>query len=135
MKARILIVDDDPLLIELFSTLLKANGYEVLKAGNGMEALEKIEKENPDLILLDLMMPDMDGIEVCQRVRAQYQAPILIISALDHPGTIAEALDAGADDYLVKPVPGGVLLGRIAHLLWRARTAQSPEPRLMIEEG
>jgi DNA-binding response OmpR family regulator len=121
MTARILIVDDDPLLIELFSILLKAHGYEVLRAGNGVEALEKIEKENPDLILLDLMMPDMDGIEVCRRVRAQHQVPILIISALDHPGTIAEALDAGADDYLVKPVPGGVLLARVARLLWRAR--------------
>ncbi|MBO9367262.1 MAG: response regulator [Chloroflexi bacterium] len=134
MTARILIVDDDPLLIELFSILLKAHGYEVLRAGNGVEALEKIEKENPDLILLDLMMPDMDGIEVCRRVRAQHQVPILIISALDHPGTIAEALDAGADDYLVKPVPGGVLLARVARLLWRARAAQSPEPQ-RIEEG
>ncbi len=128
MSPRILIIDDDPMLIELFSIPLKAHGYEVLKAGNGVEGLEKVEKENPDLILLDLMMPGMDGLEVCRRVRARYQVPILIISALDHPGTIAEALDAGADDYLVKPVSSGVLIARVARLLWRSKASQPSEP-------
>lgn len=119
MAAKILIIDDDEMLVELFSFLLTSHGYEVLRAFGGAEGLKKIEEEKPDLVLLDLMMPEIDGWQVCQDVRKFSQVPIIVISALDHPAMIARALDAGADDYLVKPVPSGVLLARIARLLWR----------------
>ncbi|MEJ5241511.1 MAG: response regulator [Anaerolineales bacterium] len=131
MSARILIVDDDEMIVELFSLLLKSHGYDVLKARNGKEGVEKVKTENPDLILLDLMMPEMDGLQVCQHVRAFSQIPIIIISALDHPAMIAQALDAGADDYLVKPVPSGVLMSRIARLLWRTGPLQNGTPELV----
>lgn len=119
MAAKILIIDDDEMLVEILSFLLKSHGYEVLRAFGGAEGLKKIEEEKPDLVLLDLMMPEIDGWQVCQDVRKFSQVPIIVISALDHPAMIARALDAGADDYLVKPVPSGVLLARIARLLWR----------------
>lgn len=119
MSARILIIDDDDAVTELFSLLLKVHGYEVLTANDGVTGIQRIEQERPDLVLLDLMMPEMDGWQVCERVRQFSRVPIIVISALDHPAMIARALDSGADDYLVKPVPSGILLARINRLLWR----------------
>ncbi len=131
MGIRILVIDDDEMIIELFSLLLKSHGYDVLKAYNGLDGVEKAKNENPDLILLDLMMPEMDGLQVCQRIRTFSQVPIIVISALDHPSMIAQALDSGADDYLVKPVPSGVLMSRIARLLWRTGPLQKNMPELI----
>ena len=113
MTFKVLTIDDDPAMTELLTLLLKTHGYKAITANTGEDGIEMIRKETPDVVILDLMMPGMDGWQVCKKVRAFSNIPIIIFSALDSPGMVASALDAGADDYLVKPVPSGVL---IAHL-------------------
>lgn len=117
---KILAIDDDPAMTELLTLLLKMHGHDVTIANNGEKGIRLIKKVSPDVTILDLMMPGMDGWQVCSQVRSFSNVPILVLSALDNPGIVASALDAGADDYLVKPVPSGVL---IAHLLTLARRA------------
>jgi DNA-binding response OmpR family regulator len=119
MTLRILSIDDDPAMTELLSLLLKTHGYEPLVANTSMDGLRKIREESPDAVILDLMMPDMDGWQVCAEVRKFSTVPIIILSALDNPGLVASALDAGADDYLVKPVPTGTLLSSLTQLTRR----------------
>lgn len=119
---KILIIDDDPAMIELLKILLAASQAEVLTALNGRDGLEIAKSQTPDVILLDLMMPEMDGWEVCKQVRSFSNVPIIVLSAMDSPGTVASALDAGADDYLIKPVPGGVLNAHINRMLRRSGT-------------
>jgi DNA-binding response OmpR family regulator len=113
MNTNILTIDDDPAITELLSVILRANGFEVLIANSGQEGVRVIKEKAPKLVILDLMMPDMDGWQVCKAVRTFSSVPILILSALDDPSVVASILDAGADDYLVKPVPSAVL---VAHL-------------------
>jgi two-component system response regulator MtrA len=113
MTLKVLAIDDDPAMTELLTLLLKTHGYNVVTANSGTDGVEAARKESPDVVILDLMMPGMDGWQVCAQIRTFSTVPILIFSALDSPGMVASALDAGADDYLVKPVPSGVL---IAHL-------------------
>lgn len=113
MTQKVLAIDDDPAMTELLTLLLKTHGFDVLTANSGDEGILIAQKDSPEVIILDLMMPDKDGWQVCKQLRTFSSVPILIFSALDNPGMVASALDAGADDYLVKPVPSGVL---IAHL-------------------
>ena len=113
MTQKVLVIDDDPAMTELLTLLLRTHGFNVLTANTGQDGIAFTRKESPDVIILDLMMPDMDGWQVCSQIRTFSNVPILIFSALDSPGKVASALDAGADDYLIKPVPSGVL---IAHL-------------------
>jgi len=120
MTIKVLIIDDDPALTELTSLLLKAHGIVAFKANSGKEGINLIHNILPDVIILDLVMPDMDGWQVCAEVRSFSKVPILILSALDSPGMVASALDAGADDYLIKPVPSGVLIAHLNTLTRRA---------------
>jgi DNA-binding response OmpR family regulator len=113
MTFKVLAIDDDPAMTDLLTLLLKTHGFKVLTANTGEDGVVITRNDSPDVIILDLMMPGMDGWEVCKLIRSYNTVPILVLSALDNPGMIAKALDAGADDYLVKPVPTGVL---IAHL-------------------
>jgi DNA-binding response OmpR family regulator len=113
MTLKVLTIDDDPALTELLTLLLKTRGLDAYMANSGEDGIKLIREVSPDVVILDLMMPGMDGWQVCTEVRSFSDVPILILSALDSPGMVASALDAGADDYLVKPVPSGVL---IAHL-------------------
>ncbi len=113
MTQKVLAIDDDPAMTELLTLLLKTHGFIVLTANTGEDGVAITRKNSPDVIILDLMMPGMDGWQVCNQIRKFSTVPILVLSALDSPGIVASALDAGADDYLVKPVPSGVL---IAHL-------------------
>jgi two-component system response regulator MtrA len=113
MPLKVLAIDDDPAMTELLTLLLNTHGFMVLTANTGEDGVAITRKDSPDVIILDLMMPGMDGWEVCKLIRMSNSVPILVLSAFDNPGMIAKALDAGADDYLVKPVPTGVL---IAHL-------------------
>jgi two-component system, OmpR family, response regulator len=110
---KVLAIDDDPAMTELLALLLKTHSLDVYMANTGEDGIKLAREISPDVIILDLMMPGMDGWQVCTQVRTFSNVPILILSALDSPGMVASALDAGADDYLVKPVPVGVL---IAHL-------------------
>jgi len=119
---KILVIDDDAAMTELLKLLLQPAASQVLTANTGMEGVELAKNGEPDVVILDLMMPEMDGWKVCEHIRTFSTVPILILSALDNPGMVARALDAGADDYLIKPVPSGVLIARLNTLVRRART-------------
>jgi two-component system KDP operon response regulator KdpE len=129
---RVLIIDDDPAMTELVTLLLKTHGLDAYMANSGEEGLMMIKKVSPDVVILDLMMPGMDGWQVCTQVRSFSAVPILILSALDSPGLVARALDGGADDYLVKPVPSGVLVAHLNTLVRRAATERNIKERLSI---
>jgi len=132
MTQKILAIDDDLALVELLNLLLVAQGFAVKTAITGEEGVKLTREFQPDLILLDLMMPGMNGWEVCKTVREFSDVPILILSALDNPGNVASALDAGADDYLVKPVPSGVLVSHINNLTRRSASQISGRPASSI---
>ncbi len=118
--ASILVVDDEPENLELMEGILAPSGYTVRTAGGGREALQAVEEELPDLILLDLMMPTVSGFEVCERLRADPRAahlPIIIVSALAQLGAKERALALGADDYLTKPIQRAEVLARVEEML------------------
>jgi DNA-binding response OmpR family regulator len=117
MPTNILVIDDDVAITELMSMLLKTHGFEVVTTNFGAEGIHLVEEKTPDVVLLDLMMPDKDGWQVCKAIRAFSNIPILILSAINDPGIIASVLDTGADDFLVKPVPSGVLVAHIRKMV------------------
>lgn len=127
---KIIVIDDDPAMTELLQLLLQPASSEIFTANSGPVGIDLIKNKNPDVVILDLMMPDMDGWQVCKRVREFSDIPILVLSALDNPGVVAEALDAGADDYLIKPVASGVLIAHINKLLRRPHTTPQISPAL-----
>ena len=118
MKDPILIVEDDHDILEVVTILLGREGFKVLKASTGQEALDQISKR-PDLIILDVMLPDMDGFDVCRRIRKDSLAPVLYLTAKTGVQDKTEGLEAGGDDYLVKPFFQEELLARIRALLRR----------------
>ena len=118
----ILIVEDDEDIVELLSYNLAREGYRVVAAGSGEEALRKVEHEAPHLVLLDLMLPGIDGLEVCRRLRgrdATQSVPIIMLTAKGEESDIVSGLELGADDYMVKPFSPRVLLARIKTVLRR----------------
>ncbi|QRK13861.1 response regulator transcription factor [Archangium violaceum] len=117
---RILLVEDDERLASLVQTFLRSQGFEVSRVGDGQEAINAIRNEPPDCVILDILLPGMDGIEVCRRVRPTYPGWILMLTAQDEDINEVVALDTGADDYLTKPVRPHVLLSRLRALLRRA---------------
>lgn len=120
MTLKVLTIDDDPAMTELIGLLLRSYGLEVISANDGEKGLELARSEKPDLIMLDLTMPGVDGWEVCKTIRTFSKVPVIVLSALDDPTIISSALDAGADDYMVKPVPSSVLIAHINNLTRRA---------------
>jgi DNA-binding response OmpR family regulator len=132
MSIKVLTIDDDLAMAELLAVLLKAQGFDTSVATNGIEGIRMIRETSPDLVILDLMMADVDGWEVCKRVREFSNVPILILSALDTPGMVASALDAGADDYLIKPVPSGVLVAHLNNLTRRSNINHKISPHNTI---
>ncbi len=126
MNANILIADDEPNQLELMSFNLSNAGYSIIKASNGIHALELIENHSPDLIILDWMMPKMSGIDVCRTLRSRSetkQIPIIILSARSEDSDKSLGLDTGADDYISKPFSPKELISRVKALLRRARPA------------
>lgn len=121
MVTCVLVIDDDITLTEMLRSVLEPQSFEVLTAQTGEEGIWKVRNMNPDVIVLDLFMPEMDGWQVCKTIREFSQVPILVLSALSKPGTAAKALNEGADDYLVKPVPSNVLIAHLNNLSRRAR--------------
>lgn len=117
MPTKILVIDDDIAITELMSMLLKTHGFDVVTTNTGAEGIEFSKKYSPNIILLDLMMPDIDGWEVCKAIRVFSNVPILILSAINDPAVVARVLDAGADDFLVKPVTSGVLVAHIKKMI------------------
>jgi DNA-binding response OmpR family regulator len=120
-KTTILTADDDPQLLRLVVRNLEFEGYKVLAASNGQQALEQIEASAPDLVLLDVMMPKMEGFTVCQRVREFSSVPIIIVTARGQQQDKIRGLDLGADDYLTKPFSVDELLARVRSVLRRAQ--------------
>jgi len=120
-KTTILAADDDPQLLRLITRNLQLEDYDVLAASDGQQALELIESNSPDLVLLDVMMPKMDGFTVCYRVREFSAVPIIIITARGQDQDKVRGLDLGADDYLTKPFSVDELLARVRAVLRRAQ--------------
>jgi two-component system KDP operon response regulator KdpE len=127
MPERILVIDDDHVYGELLKIGLEQMGYEVDLACNAAEGLRQAFQDRPDLIILDIVMPGLDGWQTCQRFREMTDLPILMLTALDSEDNIIKGLDLGADDYLVKPVSIEVLAARIRALL-RRTAGSSPTP-------
>ena len=122
-KTRILVVDDEPGMIKLLKANLETQDYQVLTAINGAEAIRIFEMEQPSLIILDIMMPVMNGVEVCRRLREWSQVPIIMLSVMNNEIGKVKCLDLGADDYVTKPFSTGELMGRIRAILRRTETA------------
>lgn len=117
---KILVIDDDQAMTELLTLLVQPSASTVIPAFSGPRGVELARTEKPDLITLDLMMPEMSGWEVTKAIRQFTTTPILILSALDSPGMVAAALDAGADDYMIKPVTSSSLMAHINRLVRRS---------------
>lgn len=128
MNARILIVDDDPNLVEGLRWYLEAEGFEVLGASDGEAALDLFHRERPDMLILDVMMPKMDGIKVCETVSSESDALIMMLSARDSDIDKVRALKLGADDYVTKPFNVSELVARIQALIRRRNRGQGPVP-------
>ncbi len=119
-QRRILVVDDEPQITRVLRTTLSSHGYTIRTAGDGDEALEVMRDWTPDLIITDLAMPNMEGLELCRRVREKLTVPIIILSVRGEEKNKIEALDAGADDYVTKPFGPKELLARVRAMLRRA---------------
>lgn len=126
MTTKVLVIDDDVAITDLMSMLLKTHGFDVTTTNNGADGVNLVKEKSPHVIILDLMMPDMDGWQVCKAVRAFSNSPILILSAINDPRLVASILDAGADDFLVKPVPSGVLVAHIRKMIRRTGALHLP---------
>ena len=135
MKKRILTVDDELSILKFLRSNLEDRGYTVISATNGEEALHMIEMELPDLIILDVMMPKMDGFEVCRQLREWSQIPIIMLSARGDEKDKVRCLDLGADDYIVKPFGANELIARVSAVLRRTKTAGVSPTKSSITSG
>jgi DNA-binding response OmpR family regulator len=123
MAIEVLLVDDDVDLAMMLRTLLRGQDFQIRSESRGEDGIRSCKENPPDVVILDLLMPEMDGWQVCERIRAFSDVPILILSALGAPGSVARALDAGADDYLIKPVHASLLASRLRTLVRRRSLA------------
>ena len=126
MKRKILVVDDDEKILEILQIYLEKDGYHVIGAVNGVEALRYFRQERPDLIVLDLMLPGMDGEKVCSKIRRESDVPIIMLTAKTTRRDKITGLDTGADDYVTKPFDKGELLARIRANLRRKEKRKEP---------
>lgn len=127
MSEKILVVEDDAAILKVLQRSLEHEGYEVRTAQDGREGMQTFRTWKPDLVILDWMLPGMDGLEVCYQIRAFSRTPILMLTARDAIEDRVQGLDAGADDYLVKPFNIDELLARVRALLRRVQSEQLPE--------
>jgi two-component system KDP operon response regulator KdpE len=132
-NATILVVDDEPQIRRVLRTTLFSSGYDVLEAKTGEEAIRMIIRERPDLVLLDVNMPEMSGLETCSKIRLSFEGPIIMVTVRESERDKIAALDSGADDYVVKPFAVGELLARIRAAL-RRTSSQEPLPRIETRE-
>ena len=123
MSARILIVDDEPRYLRLMEANLITEGFKVIKATNGQEAVDMVASHQPDLVLLDVMMPILDGFGACERIREFSSVPIIIVTARGEENARVRGLDLGADDYIVKPFAANEMLARVRAVLRRVKTS------------
>lgn len=125
---KVLVVEDDLALAGVLSYTLRQAGYEVIAAHDGLAALERWEAQRPDLMLLDLNLPRLDGLAVCQRIRAQAATPIIILSVRGEEDDVVRGLELGADDYIAKPFSPRQLIARVGSVLRRAGAVAAPGP-------
>ncbi len=133
--ARLLVVDDDPHLREVLRYALARDGHEVREARDGAEALRMVAQEAPDLVVLDIVMPGMDGLEACRELRKTSAVPIVFLSSRDEELDRVLGLEMGGDDYLAKPFSTRELCARVKAVLRRARPAPTAEPRECLTHG
>ena len=134
IKDKVLIVEDEQSISNFISMVLNANGYDTIIVGSGEEALTMIASHCPDLIVLDLGLPDMDGMEVLKSVRKWSNLPVVVVSARNHEHDKVDALDYGADDYLVKPFEMKELMARINAVLRRSEIPEDTHKRLTFDK-
>jgi DNA-binding response OmpR family regulator len=130
-KATILAVDDEPHVLKLVKANLESSGYKVLTAADGQEAIETVERELPDLVILDLMLPKMDGYAVCRRIREFSAVPIIMLTARSSQVDMVHGFEVGADDYLTKPFSVTELLMRVQAVLRRSKWPEE----IMVRQG
>jgi DNA-binding response OmpR family regulator len=131
----VLVVEDEPSIASFVSLYLRNAGYEVRTAANGAEALASAERDNPSLIVLDLMLPDIDGVEICRRLRQKSDVPILMLTARDEDVDKIIGLEVGADDYLTKPFNPRELVARVKSILRRATPERKERESEVIQHG
>ena len=130
MEKKVLVIDDDPVFLRLVEQVLTQKGYEVLKAGSGQEGLRVLFAQRPDVVLLDVVMPRMDGWQTCSRIRDVSDIPIIMLTGKQTgEDDIVRGLDYGADDYLIKPLGNRELVARVRAILRRAELPSSPDRR------
>lgn len=125
---RVLVIDDDIGMTDLLTILLTPASSAIMTANNPTDGILLAKESNPDVIILDLLFPEMDGWKICKAIRDFSDVPILILSAYDSPGMVAQALDTGADDYLTKPISSGTLIAHLNKLVRRPRLAKNTAP-------
>ncbi len=135
MSTRILIVDDEPLYLRLLKVNLEQEGYHIATAKDGQEALEMVAQEMPDLIILDVMMPRLDGITVAIRIRQFSSVPIIMLTALGEEQDRVRGLNLGADDYVVKPFSATELVARVKAVLRRSQSKESASKSRVLTHG
>jgi len=132
---RVLVVDDEPRVVRFLSIKLKATGYEVLTAGNGLDAIEQVQAKEPDMVVLDVIMPGMDGFETLKQIRALSSVPVIILSGKESNADKVKGLELGADDYLSKPFSPEELVARIEAVRRRMVPAQERQTAEIISLG
>ena len=131
MRPRVLVIDDDPALSEMLTIVLRGEGFDTAVVGDGTRALPVVRELRPDLVLLDLMLPGMNGIDVCKAIRAESGVPIVMLTAKSDTVDVVLGLESGADDYVVKPFKPKELIARVRARL--RRTESEPTERLAID--
>ena len=135
INSKVLLIDDDADLLQLASVIFKKEGAQVLTARDGMEGVSKLFTHHPDLIILDVMMPGMNGFEVCERIRQVSDTPLIMLTALNHEQEMLRGLEAGADDFLSKPFNADVLLARAKTVLRRSENTKSQSDTFNYNNG
>lgn len=130
----VLVVDDEEQIRRALRMILEAREYHVITAGSGAEALERLLEVTPDLIVLDIMLPDTSGIELCERIRSWLEVPVLMLSVRSGEKDKISALESGADDYLTKPFSAGELVARVKALLRRSRGTSAVPPIVELDD-
>ena len=125
----VLIIDGDASMTEMLALILEPNAFKVFAENSGPAGIEAAHRLDPDIIILDLLIQGMDGWDICHKIREFSNVPILVLSAVNKPGYVARALDNGADDYLLKPMPSNVLIAHLKKLTRRAKAERSGADR------
>ncbi|PAY00190.1 DNA-binding response regulator [Pseudoalteromonas sp. HM-SA03] len=132
--AKVLLVEDDVKLAELTAKFLIHNGFEVVQLHNGINAIKAIEAEKPDILILDIMLPGLDGFSICKAARGEFKGPVLFLTAKDSDFDHVKGLEIGADDYIIKPVEPYVLLARLNALLRRTQNDEAQSDSITLGE-